>query len=178
MAATATSEHDPIDMNQIAADVRQRLGPVATRAGVTIALEARAGDATAFGDELQLRQALVNLVMNAIQACGTNGEGRVWVETIEREGGIAVMVRDNGAGIPVEARAHIFEPFFTTKPPGAGTGLGLSTSRRIMDAQGGRLTLVKTGPGETIFEILVQRRPVQGSPASTASRAGHEKRTS
>jgi signal transduction histidine kinase len=83
--------------------------------------------------------------------------GRVTVDTADRGAEVAILVRDNGPGIPDEIREHIFEPFFTTKPRGDGTGLGLPTSRRIVDAQGGRLTLVKSGPKGTVFEIVVPR---------------------
>ena len=91
--------------------------------------------------------------------------GRVTVDTADRGDEVAIIVRDNGPGIPEEVRDQIFEPFFTTKPRGDGTGLGLPTSRRIVDAQGGRLTLVEAGPKGTVFEIVVPRR------AAAASRA-------
>jgi len=144
--------------------VTQLLEPVAHRAGVQVAIGARASTPEAFGDELQLRQAVVNLVMNAIQAIDNGPMGRVTVDTADRGDEIAIIIRDNGPGIPDEARAHIFESFFTTKPRGDGTGLGLPTSRRIVNAQGGRLTLVESGPKGTVFEIVVPRR------AATASR--------
>ena len=82
---------------------------------------------------------------------------------------VAIVVTDNGPGIPEEIRDHIFEPFFTTKPPGDGTGLGLPTSRRIADAQGGRLALVETAAGRTVFEIVVPRRRV-ATPRSPSRR--------
>jgi signal transduction histidine kinase len=80
------------------------------------------------------------------------------VDTADRGDEVAIIVRDNGPGIPDEVRDHIFEPFFTTKPRGDGTGLGLPTSRRIVDGQGGRLTLVESGPKGSVFEIVVPRR--------------------
>jgi len=164
MATTSGSEFDELDVGQLVADVTQLLEPVAHRAGVQVAIGTRASTPEAFGDELQLRQAVVNLVMNAIQAIDNGPMGRVTVDTADRGDEIAIIIRDNGPGIPDEARAHIFEPFFTTKPRGEGTGLGLPTSRRIVDAQGGRLTLVESGPQGTVFEIVVPRR------AATASR--------
>jgi signal transduction histidine kinase len=112
---------------------------------------------------LQLRQVVVNLVMNSIQACGHNGGGEVVIDTEDRGEEVAVLVRDNGPGIATQDRERIFEPFFTTKPPGEGTGLGLPTSRRIVDAQGGRLTLLETGRGRTVFQIVMPRHDV--SPA-------------
>jgi signal transduction histidine kinase len=160
MATTSTSEFEQFDAHQLVTDVAQLLEPVAHRAGVAVQLGTQGEDSRAFGDELQLRQAVVNLVMNAIQALDGVHEGRVTVETAERGEDVAIAISDNGPGIPDDVRQHIFEPFFTTKPPGDGTGLGLPTSRRIVDAQGGRLSLVETRPGRTLFEIVVPRRRV------------------
>ena len=157
MATTSSSDFDELDTRQLIADVAQLLEPVAHRAGVSVRVGAQAEDTRAFGDELQLRQAVVNLVMNAIQALDGNHAGKVTLETADRGDEVALIVRDNGPGIPDDVRDHIFEPFFTTKPPGDGTGLGLPTSRRIVDAQGGRLLLVQTGPGLTVFEIVIPR---------------------
>jgi signal transduction histidine kinase len=165
MATTSVSAFDEFDINQLVSDVTQLLAPVAHRVGGAVSVGARTGDPQAFGDELQLRQAVVNLVMNAIQACADEKKSEVTVETAERGDEVAVIVRDDGPGIPSEARDHIFEPFFTTKMPGEGTGLGLPTSRRIVEAQGGRLSLVETRPGRTVFEIAVPRRRVPGNAA-------------
>jgi len=163
MATTSTSEFDDFDVDQLVVDVTQLLAPVAHRAGIKVAIGARASTPQAFGDELQLRQAVVNLVMNAIQAFDDGHMGRVTVGTADRGDEVALIVRDNGPGIPDEVRDHIFEPFFTTKPRGDGTGLGLPTSRRIVDAQGGRLTLIESGPLGTVFEIVVPRRAAAAS---------------
>ncbi len=158
MATTSTAGFAEFDVDQLIADVTQLLEPVAHRAGVKVTVGAQASNPRAFGDERQLRQAVVNLVMNAIQAFDDGHLGCVTVETADRGAEVVVVVRDNGPGIPDEVRDHIFEPFFTTKPPGDGTGLGLPTSRRIVDAQGGRLSLVESGAKGTVFEIVVPRR--------------------
>jgi signal transduction histidine kinase len=168
MATTSTSEFDEFDVDQLVADVTQLLEPVAHRAGSTVATGDRASVPQAFGDELQLRQAVVNLVMNAIQAVEGGHMGRVTVDTADRGDEVAIIVRDNGPGIPDEVRDRIFEPFFTTKPRGDGTGLGLPTSRRIVDAQGGRLTLVESGSKGTVFELVVPRRAVAARPLPIA----------
>jgi signal transduction histidine kinase len=160
MATTPTSEFEEFDVHQLVTDVTQLLEPVAQRMRIGVRLGAQAENGQAFGDELQLRQAVVNLVMNAIQVLEGVHDGKVTVETADRGDDVAILVSDNGPGIPAEVRDRIFEPFFTTKPPGEGTGLGLPTSRRIVDAQGGRLSRVKTGPGRTVFEVAVPRRRV------------------
>ncbi|MEE8411534.1 MAG: ATP-binding protein [Acidobacteriota bacterium] len=160
MATTSSSEFDEFDIHSLVADVIQLLEPVAQRSGVTVRFGARAADGDAFGDELQLRQVVVNLVMNAIQALSGERDGKVVIETDDRGDEVAIIVRDNGPGIPTEIRQQIFEPFFTTKSPGEGTGLGLPTSRRIAETQGGRLTLKRGQPGRTEFEVVVPRKAV------------------
>jgi len=160
MATTSTADFDEFEVNQLVADVTQLLQPVAQRQGVGFVVGARAANEQAFGDELQLRQAVVNLVMNAIQALDGQAKGIVMMETEDRGDEVAIIVSDNGPGIPDKIRDHIFEPFFTTKPPGEGTGLGLPTSRRIVDLQGGRLSLIESEPGRTVFEVVVPRRDV------------------
>jgi signal transduction histidine kinase len=165
MATTSASEPEELDVHELAMDVRQLLEPVAQRVGVSVSVEPGAGDPTAFGDELQLRQAMVNLVMNAIQAIRPGESGRVRLRTEDRGAEVAIIVADDGPGIPSEIRDHVFEPFFTTKAPGDGTGLGLPTSRRIVQSQGGRLALVETAPGRTVFEIVMPRRRVSRSGA-------------
>jgi signal transduction histidine kinase len=83
---------------------------------------------------------MVNLVKNAAEA------GKHVKVRLTRENGHAVVdVSDDGPGLSAEARAHLFEPFFTTKPN--GTGLGLPTSLRYVEAHGGTLEAVPGGGG-------------------------------
>jgi signal transduction histidine kinase len=95
-----------------------------------------------------LAQVLMNLLENAVHASGA--DGRVTLSARTSDGRLLLEVSDNGPGVPAAARNHIFEPFFTTKAPGAGTGLGLSTSRMVVERHQGTLTLVSgSGPGAT-----------------------------
>ena len=94
----------------------------------------------------ELNQVLLNLLINAAHAiaasgCGEQGElGTILIRTGRSPGGIDVIVRDDGCGIPMEIQPRIFEPFFTTKPVGKGTGQGLAISRSIVvDKLGGQL---------------------------------------
>jgi signal transduction histidine kinase/HAMP domain-containing protein len=90
------------------------------------------------------------------------------VITRDRGGAVEVRVRDNGAGIPPEARDWLFQPFFTTKPTGEGTGLGLSISYDIVTQQHGGTISVDSKPGEyTEFTVRLPRRP----PARAAAAA-------
>ncbi|MGB7925363.1 MAG: ATP-binding protein [Pyrinomonadaceae bacterium] len=102
----------------------------------------------AFGSELN--QVWTNLIDNAIDAMPEGG--RLKVRTKLEPVNVMIEVRDNGPGIPSEAQAHIFEPFFTTKPVGAGTGLGLDTSMKIVRKHHGNLRF-ETKPGDTCFQV-------------------------
>jgi len=86
-------------------------------------------------DRGQIHQVLLNLLLNAVQACDEGGSVRVEFSSDERA--VTVTVIDTGKGIPPEVLPNIFRPFYTTK--GNGTGLGLSLARRIVEDHGGRL---------------------------------------
>jgi signal transduction histidine kinase len=78
---------------------------------------------------------------------------------------LVVEIVDNGPGIPVDVQAHLFEPFFTTKGVGAGTGLGLVISNRIVgDRHGGEIEF-ESRPGETRFKV---RLPINRAQPVTA----------
>ena len=146
----------PVDLHTVIHDIARFLGPVAERAGAQIAVDAAAADPIVVGDETQCRQILINLVMNAIQA----SEGRpTAVRIATRDGTDAVLidVADDGPGVPPEIRQEIFRPFFTTKPRGQGTGLGLSTARRIAELQGGGLELIESAAKGATFRIRLAR---------------------
>jgi signal transduction histidine kinase len=107
------------------------------------------------GDPEKLRQAFLNIVLNGLQA---SPEGGVVTITMVREepepGGTAwveLVFTDTGPGIPEEAADKIFEPFFTTKE--GGTGLGLIITRKIIEAHGGRITVVSPPGRGAAFRI-------------------------
>jgi signal transduction histidine kinase len=93
-----------------------------------------------------------NLIANALDA--VDGDGTITITTRRTGGGVAVEVSDDGPGIPAEVRPRIFEPFFTTMPVGAGTGLGLDISHRIVLSYRGTLT-VNSRPGRTAFVVTL-----------------------
>jgi two-component system, cell cycle sensor histidine kinase and response regulator CckA len=101
--------------------------------------------------DLRLTQVFVNLLLNAAQAIPEGhadaNEIRVLTGYDEKKKTVVVAVEDTGSGIEPEVKAHLFEPFFTTKPPGAGTGLGLSTCYGIVSGFGGDIE-VESAPGK------------------------------
>lgn len=105
------------------------------------------------GDEDQLRQVMINLIANSIDAMPDGGVIRFRAATGERVGRRMVVIRiaDQGQGIDPEAQRRIFEPFFSTKPN--GVGLGLSITATVMTRHDGALILESSGPNGTIFAL-------------------------
>jgi signal transduction histidine kinase len=105
-------------------------------------------------DIQQLKQVIINLVNNAVEAIGK--DGFIWVTASKEvnpqgEGMVVLRVRDSGRGIPHDMREKMFQPFASTKEN--GTGLGLSTAKRIMTLHGGDLVLESTSEEGTVFAL-------------------------
>lgn len=113
------------------------------------------------GDDRQLQQVLLNLIVNAEHAMASTPVRQLRVTTRNEGSRVVVEVRDTGTGMTPDVQKRIFEPFFTTKPEGTGTGLGLSVSYGIMQSHGGTLSAQSVvGIGST-FRISL--------PASTTA---------
>jgi two-component system NtrC family sensor kinase len=95
--------------------------------------------AVIWSDPYGIRQALINLLSNAVHAVGLNGV--ITLALTDSMDQMAITVSDNGPGIPRENQSRIFEPFFSTKSPGEGTGLGLFVTRGIIEKLGGTVTV-------------------------------------
>lgn len=108
-------------------------------------------------DEMYLRQALVNLINNAVHAMPAGGN--LTIETRRRNESIELLVKDTGTGIPESIRSRIFDPYFTTKK-GIGTGLGLSIAHKNVVAHGGTIQLIETEIG--IGSAFVIKLPIGG----------------
>jgi signal transduction histidine kinase len=119
-------------------------------------------------DSHQIRQAVLNLAVNALQSMPRGG---VLTVRTRCEGPWAVVeVSDSGPGIPADLRPRIFEPFFTTKA--TGTGLGLAVVRRIAEGHGGTLDLAPPGPGGATFQLRLPLVPagrdrMEGAPGAS-----------
>jgi two-component system, NtrC family, sensor histidine kinase HydH len=147
---------------------RVELGPLVS--GVLRVLSARAaaarvrllalGEATVEADPRRLEEAVMNLVANGIEATPPGGEVRVEVRA--SPGGIEILVRDTGCGMPTEALQRLGTPFFTTRAE--GTGLGVLLARSVMALHGGTLRYESVpGEGTTVCATL----PARPGPART-----------
>jgi signal transduction histidine kinase len=117
-----------------------------------------AGIPTVPADAALLQQALVNVVLNAIEA--THAGGEIRVSAAAGDGEVVVRVSDTGAGIPRDQLEQVFKPFFTTRPQG-GTGLGLSITREIVERHGGSVRIESVEEVGTTVEIAI---PLGASP--------------
>ena len=108
-------------------------------------------------DEERLRQVLINLVRNGLQAVEGREHGWVRVALEPWGAGARLLVEDNGPGVAPDIATRIFEPFFTTKD--TGTGLGMAIAHRIIDLHGGTLELL--GGAGAAFEVTLPRQPPQ-----------------
>jgi two-component system sensor histidine kinase CreC len=142
----------PIDLGDVVAEVAASAAPLARQKGVR--LEVGATDAPALlGDRLLVRQALMNLVHNAIRWTPAQGEVRI---DVEREPGhVAVHVADTGAGVPDYALPRVFERFYSVPVGGEskGNGLGLAFVREIATLHGGTATLANRPPGGALATL-------------------------
>jgi signal transduction histidine kinase len=104
----------------------------------------------------ELNQVWTNLIDNAAAAVSerAGADARIVIRAAPGDNSVVVEIEDNGTGIKPEHRERIFDAFFTTKGPGAGTGLGLDISFRIVvHEHGGNLELVESQPGRTVFRV-------------------------
>jgi len=110
-------------------------------------------DVSLLGDRELLKQAILNLIINGIEAVKVREEGVVSIVSRVDRDGIHIMVSDNGCGIPEMLLDKVFDPFFTTKPK--GTGLGLTVANNIIKAHGGFIEVeAREGEGTT-FDITL-----------------------
>ncbi len=135
--------------------VCELLRPEATTREIELAVHCPEGLPTLLADPAQLTQALLNLLINAVQAIDRHG--RIEVRVDNPPGFMVVQVRDTGPGVTPEKLATIFEPYYTTKPD--GTGLGLWIAQQIASAHGGDVQAANA-PG--VGAVFTLRLPLRG----------------
>jgi PAS domain S-box-containing protein len=125
------------------------------------------------GNEAQLAQVFLNLLVNAAQAFehGSIDRNEIVVSVRAVDGRVVIEVEDNGPGIPPADMKRVFDPYFTTKPAGVGTGLGLAISRSIVEAMGGEIRAHARPGGGTRIHVALRARPEAAATPTTVKRA-------
>jgi len=142
-----------VDVNELIREMVVLLHNEANRHSVTMRADLAEGLPTVTADRVQLQQALMNLMVNGIEAMrDTSGELSIKSQ-LTPDGQVLISVRDTGVGLPIEDLDKMFNAFFTTKPQ--GTGLGLSITRSIVESHGGRIwATANSGAGATFHFTL------------------------
>jgi signal transduction histidine kinase len=154
----------PVGLGPIVRDVYELLRVEAERRRVQLEFDVPDTLPPLAADPDQLQQVLVNLALNACDACGPGGQVRLSASAPDGSetgtwGLVTLTVRDDGCGIPRESLNQVFDPFFTTKKRGQGTGLGLTMVAHVVRNHGGRIEL-ESEPGQgTCVTVLWPATP-------------------
>ncbi|GGC97192.1 PAS domain-containing protein [Aquisalinus flavus] len=164
MARGGTSGLKPVDLKSFLEDLLSYAQDVATT-GLVYHLDIAGDDLIAMADDVELRQVMLNLIVNASDA--QNATGNIFISA--GRGGIPpaemdiaplsagpfvwIEVQDEGNGISAETRANIFEPFFTTKKRGKGIGLGLAVVQGMVTGWGGIVSVRNSAKGGAVFRV-------------------------
>ena len=145
-----------VDLNEVVLDVVRLVGHDAQLRKVSVICEPVSDLPRVLGDRIQLYQVVLNVIVNGVAAAAVRPLGDRWllVRTGESDCGcVELTIEDSGTGIADGDLARVFEPFFTTKPD--GLGMGLSISRSIVQAHGGRLWAENSAGGGAIFRCAL-----------------------
>lgn len=159
-------EFSPTSLNAVIEGVSELIRPEADTLGITVVtrLDPNVGSVEAAPE--QLRQVLLNLTRNALEAMGNQGELSLVTAAADPEGNVAMLVEDTGPGFPEDA--PVFDAFYTTKA--SGTGLGLAIVHRIIAEHGGTIG-VESRPGRTRFTLKLPQHTGSAGPAGASMRA-------
>jgi signal transduction histidine kinase/CheY-like chemotaxis protein len=156
-----------VDLNQVIRETLALRSYELRVTNVAIIPALAAGLPHVFADSHQVKQVLLNLMINAEQAVlSDRGRGTLVVRTwhdAERDT-VVLEVNDDGPGIPEEVQGRIFDPFFTTKDVGKGTGLGLTVAYAIVQEHGGRIWLASSRGGGASFFVELPVAGASGAP--------------
>jgi signal transduction histidine kinase len=142
---------EPIHLATLIEGIVELESAAAAEAGVRVVADLPSDGCVALGDSGKLKQVLLNLVVNAVEAMRSGGTLRIALRCAA--GHASICVADTGPGIAAPIREQVFEPFFTTKE--GGTGLGLSIVRKIVDQHGGTIRIVCPPSGGTEVEVTI-----------------------
>mgnify|MGYP001604625574 CR=1 FL=1 len=146
-------QHCPVDLNELITNTIPLVAHRAKQSGQKITFSPASRPVVATADADQIRQVVLNILINALDHSPSNGEVRIQAE--RGEGDASVSVQDSGCGIPPENLSKVFEPFFTTKSGGKGTGLGLAICQKIIDNHHGHIDVSSHGGQGSTFTFTI-----------------------
>jgi signal transduction histidine kinase len=140
-----TEESTAVDIESAIHIVTKILGGEIAARDVTVNIDSIADTPLARGDSVQIQQVIMNLIMNAVHALDAcpRSERRIWLTATASNNGVLVSVRDSGSGIDEQLREQLFSPFVPSQS--AGLGMGLAICRRIVERNGGRIWVERSG---------------------------------
>lgn len=159
LARKTPPRKDPLDINEAVGEVLALTERELQGNAVKVTVRHSRDLPLVRADRTQVQQVVCNLVVNAIEAMSGTSQGnrQLWVITGRDSSDVFVEVRDNGAGLQAAERERLFQPFYTTKA--GGMGMGLSLSRSIVEAHGGRLSAEPNEPNGAIFRFTLPVEP-------------------
>jgi C4-dicarboxylate-specific signal transduction histidine kinase len=160
LAKKSAPRKDAVDLSDVVRDVVPLVRAELRQQEISLVLDLAPKLPLVLGDRIQLQQVLLNLVMNAVEAMApvTGRPRRLVIRSESHDGdNVGVTVQDTGSGIAANHLDHLFSAFFTTKP--SGMGMGLSISRSIVEAHGGRLWATPNEPHGAIFCFSLPMEP-------------------
>lgn len=163
-------KHGPLDLREVVSETVAMLQFQIQDARAELLVESGAEPLIVVGEAVQLKQVVMNLVINALHAMEETAAPKLTIATGRDAAGCHLMVRDNGSGIPPEILGRIFDPFFTTKGPDKGTGLGLSICHSIIRQHGGKIEVRSHRRVGTCFTVRLPAPTGQTVEVSRQSR--------
>ena len=166
MSRKGDSKRQLMDINEVIREIIAMLHNEAQRHSVTIRADLDGSLSKVMADSVQVQQVMMNLIMNGIDAMRevTDRPRELFIKSAKHPAGVLVQVQDSGVGFDSDQADRIFEPFFTTKPK--GIGMGLSISRSIIEAHGGRLW---AAPGPVQGAVFQFNLPKADTPDERAA---------
>jgi signal transduction histidine kinase len=151
----------PVDMSSVIRESLDLLSGVTADAGIEVVVDLGHRDAMVRGRAAELRQMLLNVLHNSVEAMPAGG--RLTIKTVKDASMLRLTAEDTGCGMPEDVRERVFSPFYTTKRH--GSGLGLVIAKRIVNGHGGRLAFESEEGKGTCFHILL---PLAQAPREEA----------